>query len=987
MALTLHSSLSDAFSADAAPIFLLQITDGVTTWSAQSGKHDSMTYPEAVIEVGAISSKIDPLRRTMSHDQVRVIVEDGWLRPILVNNQLHGKKAIVKIGAVGVTEANFADYYSLGIIEKLVPREGSVIEISIMNALGVLRLRQIRSAPWTYDHPLEVAKDILAEAGISAALYNTTSFDPSQTEYASIGHYRIGRGLGTIDGEPHYGAHGTTNFGASLALGADAGEHQDGFSLISEIGELLNGSMLVLEDGKIRFKLFDASASAVRTLTTDDYSEFTQRDSTGIVVNEAVGSAARVGHDVPNTDVKAGQYRSHFFRSDSTSQTNFAYPGESARVFSHWLKTPWLDGTTGLLWGVAAPGGGDDTGVAYRVAGWSGTAISGSTPAWSRIGASTPMWIYVPATGEVLKCTAAPTQSGQDLPFQSDEDGPVFDFGSVYYPHSYSSIAFSGRSQLGTTGAVIPYIREANDITILYDWANSILARFKDGANEVTFRTSLRHYDLQIGDFVELSSTSFLAYQYDGTSAGNKYEITSKEVDLFSESPSIRWSAVEVKSGTPSTVYDFIQNLQIPLDQARAAPWWINSGLTLSHVADLNFQVSTGEAQSSDAFARVNEVATFTFEATKDNYVIGSRSGLRYISTTIGADPPVLAPGEFFVGYAKTNGTTIDGAVSNVYRDVGPDGPDVQLHQAYALNANPHFEHWNKSFSSVPTGWSATSGAWETDFRVNRSVTDSGKYSVEFISRTAGSLGAAAELYSEYIPIEEGPTGSGNRRYTFTTACRATSVAGGDTVGFKVTWYNGAKVAGKTTAIHSAILPNTTDWHLLSGVDEADSGARYVRVHISKADTEFAAYFDRVTHKPESRYCQGASAATQTIGAGAWTKVTFGTVGEFGIDVASSIATVKTAGLYLMVATVQFDDPGDGRQTGAKFVKNSAGAPADLCIGQYEMGSADSDMIINLSWIEMLAAGDTIEVQGYSSGGCDILATNTKFRIAELESK
>ena len=112
MTLTINSSWMEAASRDKPePVFLLTLTDGVSTWKAQSAAHDTMRYGMGILNVGELAPEIDVMTRALEGGEVEVTVSDAWIRPILTANRLFGKKATLKLGFSGVTEANFVNYH------------------------------------------------------------------------------------------------------------------------------------------------------------------------------------------------------------------------------------------------------------------------------------------------------------------------------------------------------------------------------------------------------------------------------------------------------------------------------------------------------------------------------------------------------------------------------------------------------------------------------------------------------------------------------------------------------------------------------------------------------------------------------------------------------------------------------------------------------------------------------------------------------------
>ena len=63
----------------------------------------------------------------------------------------------------------------------------------------------------------------------------------------------------------------------------------------------------------------------------------------------------------------------------------------------------------------------------------------------------------------------------------------------------------------------------------------------------VDFTTSLKHLDLQIGDFISITHPLYLRHDKNGSDSGTIFEITRKEVDIEVDTPRINWAAAWVR--------------------------------------------------------------------------------------------------------------------------------------------------------------------------------------------------------------------------------------------------------------------------------------------------------------------------------------------------------------------------------------------------------------------------------------------------------
>lgn len=104
------------------------------------------------------------------------------------------------------------------------------------------------------------------------------------------------------------------------------------------------------------------------------------------------------------------------------------------------------------------------------------------------------------------------------------------------------------------------YHAQAWDITILVDTVNRMLQRFKNGCPRLKIKTTLAHSDLQLGDFVTITTDIYSAYGRDGADTDVVFEIVSKTVDALSDDPGCAFELAWVRDDQvvyPSSVYDY----------------------------------------------------------------------------------------------------------------------------------------------------------------------------------------------------------------------------------------------------------------------------------------------------------------------------------------------------------------------------------------------------------------------------------------------
>lgn len=628
--------------------FLLEITDGVTPWKATSGECDLISEPEAILEVESVESKLDPVTREPSSGSLDVIVEDDWLRPIYVNNQIKHQKAIVTQGAKGVAEANFLSHFA-GPIEEIMPEGGKKVVLRIEDIFSLLEKIEVVGL-WMNQHPLEIMEDLLSKADIPAAFIDATSFDPSQAVYADIRHFVISRG------------------GAMAAYRADPGVNKptSAFKLISELGQLIHGQLRIDEDGKIGFALFDASAASadswgVNEIRPGSFEQLPQ----GIIINQV---------NVGFFRDESGKHQGAFTLNDTASQTAHAYPGSTNRILSFDFETSWLDNVGAAQFAITSGFTGS-----YRIFGMqhaSGTRdhLNGGVPAGATIASARPAYLFVfdPINGhEIIKAeTLALSDEAHHATPRDPETDAVLQLGPFAKEGTYSDLT---RGVLGTNDVDHVIYSVVIDITILVELGSAMLSRWKNEAAIIKLRTDEGQGDKQTGDFIDITWPDFLAFGKDGLS-GDTFEITSKRYDKGTGE--YEWGLAEVldDSLTLAANVNAISSLNArgSIDNIRrdvVSKPIITSGLVGSIVSGLNGKITAGEITAYPEALTFPEDQTYAFTANKDTFVsYDTHSGdLHFYIETTGAGLPTKPPEEAWVAkfVAGAGLTSVDNTIKN----------------------------------------------------------------------------------------------------------------------------------------------------------------------------------------------------------------------------------------------------------------------------------------------------------------------------------
>lgn len=397
------------------PRVLLSIYDGTNTWravDAPCGHSDFASDDVALLHYDPLSEEVDPFTRKTQIGSLTIEVADAWIRPILVSNRLWGQRVTIKLGWRGIAESDFISMFTGAIEREPKPRPGNnSVLIECVDALTILARRKIVGY-WVNKHPLEIAEDLLESAGLSTALIDYDSLDPSgvgHEVFSGIGYDDLTKGgtftdtstavfVVTIDGEGTPDTFAWTKDGAGGAAGvAITGGAQtlsDGVTVIfgATTGHTLNDNWTINCSPALReISHFNCSRGGGRWRKYDDFvirnptSAFDLLEEIAMMLNgmwarnedgqvtflHFDATVAAVDHwdddviqdfeqlsDDDNlvndfTVVwqrnRTKEYTQQYRQADTDSQSNYAFPGTSERIVSEKIEVDWLDHTKGQL--------------------------------------------------------------------------------------------------------------------------------------------------------------------------------------------------------------------------------------------------------------------------------------------------------------------------------------------------------------------------------------------------------------------------------------------------------------------------------------------------------------------------------------------------------------------------------------------------------------------------------------------------------------
>ena len=710
MALTLNDNWVAAMSKPGAQVrYLVSITDGTNTFTAVDGICDQMTYPAAVRNVSAVSAEMDPFTRVTTLGSTFVTMDDAWVRNIIASRNvpvnLKGKKITIELGTRELAEADFAPLF-VGVIESLdAGRHRSGVVIDALDLFAVIKRKKI-TGTWLGRNPLEIIEDIIDNhIGLPSALWDATSLDPSDTANAEISHFQIQR-VSVGDGQSTFIESPT-----------------DAWAIIQELCAIVDGQMVMTEDGVLTFKLFDPTIASVSTWGTDEIIELDQIDTDDNLANkisiswmsDMESDPVTVPHPSGSSEtielVPAKALTQRYEIDDTTSQSDAALPGMSDRVVSREIATPWLD------WGIAYLGADisdTDTSMTMIMRGPAAGGFCGmqefltellyvadglwdldlapfsaqsthmipssSKPCYLRIGIEDNVEIVKVTSAYVASTDSADRTIGAIfVPGDERVPGDV----SGYYGRGIVTATIE-RAQLGTTAKAHEgetergqggFLSTAStygytpiiDLTIPHRLATRKVERYSNAAPVVTVTVGLREYAPQLGDFVRLNWPDFLTYDYDGISSSDgKWEVVRKQIDTSGAEAVIQYDLVfgEDRGGTLVHLAPGVRpNMGLTNISAltgNISRGAIDNGLEPIAGTGLVLEVSKGRASNHVTTARINALSV-NLEASKDTYLVTNpmNGTVRSISVALGADPPDTGASEVFIAKASTDATTV----------------------------------------------------------------------------------------------------------------------------------------------------------------------------------------------------------------------------------------------------------------------------------------------------------------------------------------
>ena len=1027
MVLSLSASFQDAatqggqtpvvvadFDLDANPIGTYRIHNFGGILSGLSESNNAI-----LSSVTNISRKVDPItRKTSSGTMTLEVIDDGTIRDWSKRKTLFNAKVYIKLGFDGVAIGDYLTVF-VGVITEVLPGNG-VIVIKLADEIFNLERRKF-GGKFISKHPLEVAKQLI-EYGAETTATTAADFNPANYS-TSISHFN----MTSVSIKPYY------EHLADMARAAEANGSDTTFSpvglgrtgryygttesighaptadekfvsvrpIIDEIAQFCGITFYVDETGSIRAKLYDSTTASARTLTADDYDELEQTNAFGGVVNQII-----IG-------VENSQQSATYRRKDSTSLATF---GEKtlkltaghlapvsfiskavafSNVSNFTLETDgaMITGFSGLRGSIAVTAS-PTNGYLHTPA--TNAALSGSrlaTFAIAELGAT---------SGAIFQSTAAASINYHDAGVMervahfadTNDDGSAGGSSIKAVQNVRYTVGYVGGATIATDEADDPDRADGMEIidcTILKRFSDEVLTRFANGAITVEFRTSLRHADLQLGDFVEFETDKLLLsgadFDDDSISITAKFEIIEKEFDITSDVPSVKFTACQVSLSTAPAVSlaDVVDIPDVALIPVRPTLTFMGGGIpsftlppTISSQSS-SFEIEIGRGVMMRGDGSSMPVSTVEeIELPSDTITgIGYDSVTGAIVTT--ADGGIQSPRNAALSSIETDGSGVAGTL-DIARlgSIGPRQLSETVTTGFDRLRNGGFEAWSHANAYPPDNWAMSSGTWNTDLeRVSESLVLEGLYALRFPS---SSTRASTAIVSDYIPIAEGEI------YLVSAAMKKTS--GSPSGEVSISFYTYSKSTISNNTLQTKAL--TTSWLRIGGAIAAPTNARFARIFITRTGASTTTFVDDVKMEMGSPKFNAYQSADVTLSTSVSEYVMifdteFVDLGSW-YDNTTGIATAPVSGTYEIKTTIYFYSTGSATDFEVHLDINGSSYYQFGRLDTIHYGAIDQPGVAHFDGPISLKAGDQIRIRVRDSGGAAFKAGNVIRGIGSIFS-
>ncbi len=701
-----------------------------------------LDYTPGIAEISPFAAELEPMDRKSRVGNLTITANnDGWFYGLAIANQLRGARVTVLWGDISAEDTDDLAQMFMGTIESVATDAvNKVVGLSCADYLATLRDRNIVGR-FLNIHPLEVISQILLEIdgglGFSGAAIDDESLDPEN--HPDIQHWVVSRGTVSL---LYKDTSLTTPTSAKV--------------LIDELATLMDGQLVCLEDGVLKFQRYLAGQDVVDDWTDSDFIDIqldhadqNLRNQIAMGFNTADELTSLIQADQAvgpegGSDFKFGTPPALIYRETNLdAAADLASPDQDVRIVDQRYDTKWVEGdalifgpeTDPLVFEITADLAAGEwvtlrSGMLHA---FCGTRSPGFTYALGTFEPDIPLdddhLAYIRFDDEIIsfdRCEVIGTFVDIAAPSPEYSD-PLAMIGSdLTILPGCARFRIKERGVLGTTAAHHQGVKGvpnapsngpqlmfpasggilAHDVTIPVAFVQAKIQRFSRGAPQITVRTHLDKYALQIGDIITLTTDQIGYYNHDGLTTADKWEITSKQVDLFGDEPCIAWKLVWAYVGDGDPIVDdkritlgdrMIQRRTQDADHHVLKPTVVDHAIETA--AGLDIEIGRGIVASS--FGRIlRPTVTIPLAPSSDNHVAINEITNQYTVTpvAVGDPAPTPAPGNVRIGVVTTDATDVintDQTIRNVNETLQTSTVTTQATQGLIAN---------RTFSSFSRG-------------------------------------------------------------------------------------------------------------------------------------------------------------------------------------------------------------------------------------------------------------------------------------------
>ena len=996
--LTLDSDWLDEFErAEVEPVYLVQfytttgdplafctgnrILDFAGIYNPfTGGTSGAKTAYPSIAAVTPLAIDLDPFERTINRNSATISFhDDGPIRDFIASTRLLNRNVSIKLGTANLTtELDWAPVFR-GLVSKIETREG-VIDIECRDFFHYTEKPYYGN--WVNKHPLEVMKKLLEDQGVPSGFIDADTFDPTDSDYASIAHYVV----------THWSS------GPILNPINVTGQHRVGYepikmavqTICEDLAKAMVGSVFFQEDGKAKFLKFDTGATVRAHWGPDQIQDFAQLET--IIINEI--DAKVTGAWLEEEDIFEGNVR---FK-DTASQSNFAFPGESNGVFAQSVGFNLMNFQGVLQQPVTSTGG-----ITLRVQtpfGLSGSRVTGNYTApgpWESLQASgtnlaVSRPLYVLVDSEVMKCVSMDLVENAALhPNEfnnagtgTNRDVPEFADLTITSGNRGALSTVAATHTLPGEGVTLPAGR-VFDVTLPRDFALVQLQRFSNGVAVIELTTSLREWAVQVGDLVTVENDVFLEFGSDGLTSSTSWEVIGKELRLDDSNASIKWRlAYATKSSPPSIIEGVVWDPDWIRRGVGVIPEIVYAnevevGISRHVVKGLNVSVSSGLVVTVNAGAAAKggravpyQTATnYTVTASKDHYFsYDTRIGAVSVQTvSAGAYAPEIGPDSVMLALVDAGPSAVSITDLRNFGAVRPRNMSaLDFEAGQNLIWNPGFETWSRGSSYPPDHWELGAGlTWLTNALRDSGDAERGEYCLRLVT-------GSCIITSSLFPVEY------NRVYLLGGAVIPT--ASGITIQVGIQWYNTSKALLSTEYVINASGFSNSSYTQKNAHVVAPATAAFAKIYLSRDNESGQVLYDSLRLVRAMPSFHAVVNGAQTITNGSTDAVEFNVeVHDIGSQYDHATCydfTAKFDGIYEFKAQVRADSSGavTSFTPEVRLVKNGSTV---VCVGISANDGNQSSLwqfLLSPGPIK-LAADDTIEVQMLNNTGKSLVLQNS----------